>query len=95
MKYDEIYNIALNEIIREVSKDCAERGKLIEYVWNNYLNLFNIFKQKLVEDTEETKHQFFIENQKLYQECQNDVFQRDKKIKNLEEEITSTAFSCS
>ena len=38
---DEIYSLVLNELIRQVSCECLERGELVMKVWKNYIALYN------------------------------------------------------
>lgn len=38
-KTDEVYNICFNELVRQVSLDCIERGELIMVIWKAYLSL--------------------------------------------------------
>ena len=50
MQCDEIYNVGLNEIIRQVRFDCAERAELLSRIWMSYLRVFNQFKLSLLAD---------------------------------------------
>ena len=50
LKCDEIYNIALNEIIRQVGFDCAERAEVLNKIWMSYLRMFQQFKVSLIAD---------------------------------------------
>lgn len=38
---DEIYSLALNELIRQISCECLERGELFMKLWKNYMALYN------------------------------------------------------
>ena len=40
-KADQVYNITLNELIRQVCLECNERGELIKKVWKCYISLYD------------------------------------------------------
>ena len=39
IKADEVYNVVLNELIREVTSECFERGELLMQVWKAYMGV--------------------------------------------------------
>ena len=41
LRTDEIYSLTLNELIRQISCECLERGELFMTLWKNYLSLYN------------------------------------------------------
>jgi hypothetical protein len=54
-KCDQIYNIALNEILRQLSIDCYERAELLHNIWMSYLSFFKKFRQRILDEAEVQK----------------------------------------
>ena len=75
-----IYTICFEEIVRQVSVHCVERGHLIKTVWEGYLGLleqaFRIAKKKEGQLLEETE----FEKNKI-------KFQYEGEIRNLQRQI--------
>eukprot|EP00002_Diphylleia_rotans_P012333 TRINITY_DN2412_c0_g2_i1.p1 TRINITY_DN2412_c0_g2~~TRINITY_DN2412_c0_g2_i1.p1 ORF type:complete len:882 (-),score=178.89 TRINITY_DN2412_c0_g2_i1:204-2849(-) len=49
-----LYSASFNEIVRQVSVHCQERGKLLSKIWNRYIQLFEI----VMELRDQEKEQF-------------------------------------
>jgi Axonemal dynein light chain. len=90
-KADEVYQLCLNEIIRQVAMDCHERAELLAKVWKAYIDLTNDILEdyKLREFEIEEKaneeydrmHQIFLENAKRKDE---EIEKLKKKIEEIE-----------
>lgn len=39
LKADEVYNLVLNELIRQITGECFERGELLMQIWKAYMNV--------------------------------------------------------
>ena len=68
---DEAFNLCINELIRQISFDCLERGELMTMIWRNYLKLFHkIFDYELQEKNifQNEKETEFLKYSKMYRE---------------------------
>jgi len=68
---DEAFNLCINELIRQISFDCLERGELTTMIWRNYLKLFNkiiAFELKEKEKFQDQKETEFLKYSKMYKE---------------------------
>ena len=79
-KCDSIYNIALNEIIRQISIDCFERGNLLYRIWMSYLRIFQGFRKQLVQKQEQFHDQFEDTYNKLHKMYKDTIAEKDAKI---------------
>ena len=84
---DKVYNVCLNEIFRQISIDCAERGDLLYKLWTMY---FKNFSQSVAQAEQETKnlktaHQ--EESQKQYEWYQKLINKRDQDLEACKLEL--------
>ena len=84
-KVDEVYNLCLNEIFRQVSMECKERGKFLSTIWTSYLEKFDQFKSIIKEN--EKKLLMESENSynrvhKMYKEKIQSQIQMISELKN-------------
>ena len=61
-KIDEINNLCLNEMLRQISMDCNERGRLLSTLWTSYLEQFDQFRTLIQEE----KRNLIIESENSY-----------------------------
>ena len=61
-KMDEIYNLCLNEMFRQISMDCNERGRLLSTLWTSYLEQFDQFRSLIQEE----KRKLILESENSY-----------------------------
>lgn len=82
-----IYSACLNEIIKQVSVQCKERGMLMSKVWNAYQSLFekalslSKSKQEYVEET------YINDRNRIHRIYQEQVQGLETKVKELEDTI--------
>ncbi|PRP81719.1 hypothetical protein PROFUN_10819 [Planoprotostelium fungivorum] len=73
-----LYSVCFHEIIRQVWVNCAERGQLMEKIWNRYLQLFeHILKMR--EHEREQYNKKIQEHQNMYQQLYRDKDERFNK----------------
>ena len=68
---DEAFNLCVNEIIRQISFDCLERGELIAAIWRNYLSFFTKVLKLEVQQKErlqEEQENEYLKHTKIYRE---------------------------
>ena len=86
-KTDEIYNLCFNELVRQVSLDCLERGELIMKIWKAYLSL----SQDIIEDVKETekriKTKVIIEWESARYNFEQVSKEKEKEIQSIKEEL--------
>lgn len=86
IKCDEIYNLGLNELIRQVSLECVERGELLCQIWTSYYQVLLQYKSNVALDFEKEKIAY-TRNLKE----QNDHFQalyqeKDQELEHLKQQ---------
>ena len=79
LKCDDIYNLCLNELLRQITLECAERGELFYRIWMSYYRLLVQFKSNVNIDGEAIKAEY---NKNL--EHQNEMFNTNFAKKNEE-----------
>jgi len=82
-KCDEVYNICLNDLIRQVSLECVERGDFLYQVWMSYYKLLLQFKTNVAADNQKAKiqHKTELEDQKT--DYLKIIAQKDQEIERL------------
>ncbi|CAG9309926.1 unnamed protein product [Blepharisma stoltei] len=82
-----IYSTCLNEIIRQVSVQCKERGMLMGKVWNAYQALFekalSISKSKL----ELVEERYINDRNRIHRMYGEQVNELEEKVKTLSESV--------
>ena len=91
---DEAFNLCINELIRQISFDCIERGELMTHIWKNYLKLFaRIFAYELKEKSkfEDEKENEYLKYTKMFRgqlaEKENVISELNKTIQEQKNEI--------
>ena len=84
---DRVYNVCLNELFRQISLDCAERGELLYKLWNGYFkNYSQLLSQAELENKNlKTSHQ--EENQKQYEWYQKLINKREQDLEACKLEL--------
>jgi len=80
---DEIYNICLNEIIRQISIECAERGELLLNIWSSYIHMFSKFREHALKECEATKEKYFLDNRRSKLDHLAEINEKDALIEKL------------
>ena len=84
---DQIYSICINEIIRQISVDCAERGELLYHTWMQHTKNFAQTKSLIEMENQRIKLHYQEENQKQYEWYQTLISKRDQEIESCKQEI--------
>ena len=86
-KCDEVYNLCLNELLRQVSVDCMERGELLYKIWISYYKMFSSFKTSLDTEIDKMKAELNRESQRLYVELEDMTKIKDDELSACKLEI--------
>ena len=86
-KYDQVYNVCLNELLRQVSFECAERGELLFRIWQAYFNVFGQYKNDLDSENERIKNDNQNEIKKSNEWLEEIVKTKDQEIERCKEVI--------
>lgn len=86
----ELYSICLSEVIKEISLECAEKGEIINEIWQKFLNLLAGHRvlideeiKKLREKTDVFLEKFEKEKIKIIETNQNLIDEKNKQITEL------------
>ena len=86
-KFDEVLNIGLNEIIRQISVECNQRANLLYRIWSMYLGLFNRYKEKMDQEYaqryDEWDHQYIS----IHETYKDIIDKKSKELNNLNLEL--------
>lgn len=88
-KCDGVYNIALNEVVRQISIDCVERGNLLYKIWMSYLRIFQNFRQQLIEKEEHMNDHFEDTYNRVHKMYREMIAEKDIKVAQCEKEFSS------
>ncbi len=86
-KCDQVYSLCMNELIRQATIDCVERGELLQKVWTSYFRLFTQFKAHTEVEAQRQKVYYQEENQRQYERFQQHFYRKDQTIEDLKREI--------
>lgn len=53
--YFELYTLCLNEVIKEISVECNEKGEIITEIWQKFLNLLSTHRAYVEQETKKMK----------------------------------------
>ncbi|CAG9318176.1 unnamed protein product [Blepharisma stoltei] len=81
---NEIYTIGLNEIIRQVSVQCKERGILLRKIWDAYQKLFENAISMMKLRLEQTKSQNSTDKINYLNKHKEELKQLEAKLKDLD-----------
>ena len=84
---DEIYSLCFNELIRQVSIDCTERGELMMMVWKAYLSLSEDIIEDIKEKEEQAEERFQGESQKIHAMYDDILKAKESVIEELQQRI--------
>ena len=98
---DEVYNLTLNELVRQISCECIERGELFTKIWRNYVTLCeeivaeakNNFEHRLKQHIDEfnnAKKGFLAQldgKQEEIKGLQQSKYEMELKIEHLDRKI--------
>ncbi|KAL4438322.1 hypothetical protein ABPG74_009745 [Tetrahymena malaccensis] len=76
----QIFCACLNELIRQVSLQCLERGSLIRRVWESYIGLFSKIIQVKSEESSKIEGQSLAEATRLHKNYQNQINQLSNQL---------------
>ncbi|EAR84955.2 hypothetical protein TTHERM_00585130 (macronuclear) [Tetrahymena thermophila SB210] len=76
----QIFCACLNELIRQVSLQCLERGSLIRRVWESYIGLFSKIIQVKSEESSKIEGQSLAEATRLHKNYQNQINQLSHQL---------------
>ncbi len=82
-KYDKIYNLCLNEIIRELSIDCFERGDLIYRIWMFYIQLLAQIKHNIELENHKALSKYHKESLKFTIDNEDLLMKKNEEIEKL------------
>lgn len=78
-RYFELYSVCLNEIIKEISLECSEKGEIINDIWQKFLNLMASHKFFIDEEIKNYKEK----SKKFKENCINEqkiISEKDKLL---------------
>ena len=90
---DKTYNIALNELIRQISIDCSERGDLLAQIWMSYLRIFQNFRSQLACEQERIKEEFESSYSRIHKTYQDIIQEKDSRLAQVESEFKTVTSS--
>ena len=77
---DDVYKTALNELIRQISCDCIERGELFMRIWQNCMELFDDIVAQMRADFDQ---QMKKKNEEILQLQQKKAREIDVKVQEI------------
>jgi len=92
VKYDQVYNLCLNELLRQVSVDCVERGELLHKIWMSYFNVLSQYKANLDVEREKTQAHYKRESQRLFVDMEDLTMRTNENIEACKKEIQKLTF---
>lgn len=87
LQYDRLYNICINEVFRQISLECAERGELIHRIWSCYFQIFSQCKLNLEAEIQRLKAEHQKESQRQYEWHQKFIDKKDQDLEDCKLEI--------
>lgn len=68
-----IYSGCLHELIRQISIQCMERGKLMQKIWGSYVSLFERLLMEQKQITNELEKNYLLETSRIHKIYQKEI----------------------
>lgn len=68
-----IYSGCLHELIRQISIQCLERGKLMQKIWSSYVSLFERLLMEQKQITNELEKNYLLETSRIHKIYQKEI----------------------
>ena len=84
-KGDELYNLCLNELLRQISLDCFERADLLKKIWKAYGTLFDEVIESIKIEQQTAIAKYADECRSIHENYKKELDKKDQEIEQLKE----------
>lgn len=84
---DEVFNVGLNELVRQVRFECTERAELLLKIWMSYLRVFNQFKLSLMADQAKLHDDYEDTYNRVHKVYKDIIAKGDEQREKLQKQV--------